>query len=206
MSPARGDALDPTSLRVTHVNRYEGDFGPRTFINFRSDVDYTRYLWRASREVRVEPGQQVVVSGVIKDTDESGQIELTRCRLEGEQGETAARGSFRKVDTDSPAGRVILAVDSGGSWVSSVLMLAASLLTLVPLLGLLIALFLVPVLLILVTVLTVRLARRRGRDVAGTHIVRRNLIVSCVCLAISLFGGAYQIAVAASQILLGTGS
>ena len=201
MSSAPYNALDPTSLLVTHVHRYEGQFGARTFINFRSDPDRTRYLWRASREVLVEPGQTVVVSGAIKGVDESGQIELTHCTLEGEREATAACGSGRKIDPDSPTGRTVLAIDSGGSWLSSTLLIAASLITFIPLVGLLISVVIVPVCIALILVLAVRLLSRRGRNIAGTHIVKRNLVAASVSLLLSLLGGGYQVGIAAYQVL-----
>ena len=211
MTGGNEGSLAQTQLQVTHVNHYQGDYGARTFINFRSEVDGVRYLWRASREVPVEPGQRYVVSGHIRSTDQTGQIELTRCRIEsvhpplGDQTSVAQpRTSGGRIPAESRLGRVIMASDSGGSWLSTIVLFGLSLLTLLPLVGLLVSVILLPVLVVLAIVLAVRLAARRGRAVAGTHIVKRNLSATLICMLLVLVGGGYQVSIVLGQVLTNT--
>src|SRR5699024_3819878 len=98
-------------------------------------------------------------------------------------------------------GRTWARVDDTGSWTANILFIVASVLTLIPLLGLLIAVVLVPLLLVVFIVLLVRLSHRRGQVVYGTSIIKRNLIVTSAYLVLASIGGGYQIVLAVAKIV-----
>lgn len=204
--PLAGEQFGPEEVTITHVNVYPGNFGPRTFLNFRTD-DGERIHWRASDRISAHPNERVVVKGTVQEVDETHQVVLTRCKIYPLSTHSAGPAATYGVEPGISykgvvgAGRAVR-----DSWVPAIIFIIFSLVTLIPLVGLLVAVFLVPILGILVVVLGIRLYRRRnGVDPQGSAVIRRNLLIAIGCLALSLIGGGYQLTIAITQILTGSG-
>lgn len=194
--PLAGEHFGPEQATITHVNVFQGNYGERTFLNFRTD-DGQRIHWKTSNLHAVQPGQRVVVKGTVQEVDASHQVVLTQGKIYPLS--TSGQGTQPGSPHESVMG-VGRAVDS---WIPAIIFIILSVVTLIPLVGLLVAVFLVPILTILTVVHGVRLYRRRGGvDPENSAIIRRNLFVAIGCLLLSLVGGGYQLAMAVTQILV----
>src|SRR5699024_7338506 len=153
----------------------------------------------------LEIGDQLLLWGRLKNLSSDGTVELQQCQTSKLTPDTAAVSPNRAGEPSAPfagmAGRTWARVDETGSWTANILFIIASVLTLIPLLGLLVAVVLVPLLCVLIIVLFVRLSRRRGQVVYGTSIIKRNLVVMSACLVLASIGGGYQIALALAKIV-----
>lgn len=194
----------PEEVTVIGAKHIIGQFGPMSYLNFVR-ADGKRYFWRSPNHVDLETGDQLLLWGRLKTVGSDGTVELQQCQTSKLTPETATVRPNRAGEPSAPfagmAGRTWARVDETGSWTANILFIIASVLTLIPLLGLLIAVVLVPLLLVLVIVLLVRLSRRRGQVVYGTSIIKRNLVVTSACLVLASIGGGYQIALAVAKIV-----
>lgn len=198
--PLAGEHFGAEEVAVTHVNVFQGNYGQRTFLNFRTNGGQ-RIHWKASNLHAVQPGQRVIVKGTVQEVDDSQQVVLTQGKMYPMSTHSAApaQGAQPGSSHEGVMG-VGRAVDS---WIPAIIFIILSVVTLIPLVGLLVAVFLVPILAILTVVHGVRLYRRRGGvDPENSGIIRRNLCVAIGCLFLSLVGGGYQLAMAVTQILV----
>ena len=197
----------PTEVSVTGSQQYMGEYGPMTYLNFRSD-DGARYFWRAPHAVNLDLGARVLLWGRLKEVQANGTISLQDCEISELTPETAETVLNEKGEPTTPfrgtAGKAWATADTSSSWAANIAFIIGSIATFIPLLGLLLAIILVPLLIVLIIILAVRLAARRGQAMYGTSIIRRNLIVSGACLAVALTGGGYQIAIDVYRISSGS--